>query len=74
MRKCGKLMYSGQDTDDNMAHDIECWVTKASTAHTGFVILTAFPLQNWLHERASTVRYTYIACLMCPEIQTISIP
>jgi len=25
-------------------------------------ILIAFPLQQWLHERASMLRYTYIAC------------
>ena len=24
----------------------------------------AFPLQQWLHERASVLRYTYIACLV----------
>jgi len=27
------------------------------------VILIAFPLQQYLHERASTLRYTYIACI-----------
>jgi len=32
--------------------------------HTGYVILLAFPLQQWLHERASVLRYTYIVCLV----------
>jgi len=32
--------------------------------HTGCVILIALPLQQWLHERASVLRYTYIACLV----------
>jgi len=32
--------------------------------HTGCVILIAFPLQQWLHDRTSMLRYTYIACLV----------
>jgi hypothetical protein len=32
--------------------------------HTGCVILIAFPLQQWLHERTSMLRYTYIACFV----------
>jgi hypothetical protein len=28
-----------------------------------YVILTAFPRQEWLRERASMLRYTYITCL-----------
>ena len=27
-----------------------------------FVLLTAFPLQKWLGQRVSVVRYTYIVC------------
>jgi hypothetical protein len=27
-------------------------------------MIIAFPLQQWLHERASLLRYTYIACLV----------
>ena len=42
---------------------ITCWIPKATNAHTGYVILVAFPLQQWLHERASVLRYTYLACL-----------
>jgi len=30
---------------------------------TQYVIHTALPGQKWLHERASILRYTYIACL-----------
>ena len=34
-------------------------------AHTDqYVILIAFPQQQWFHERASILRYTYIACLV----------
>jgi hypothetical protein len=33
-------------------------------AHTDqYVILIAFPQQQWFRERASMLRYTYIACL-----------
>jgi hypothetical protein len=27
---------------------IACWVTKATDTHSEYVILTAFPLQQWL--------------------------
>ena len=34
-------------------------------AHTDqYVILIALPQQQWLRERASMIRYTYIACLV----------
>jgi len=41
---------------------ISCCVTKATD--TEYVILTAFPLQQWLHERSPLLRYTYIVCLV----------
>jgi len=31
--------------------------------HSGCAILIAFPLQQWLHKRASLFRLMYIACL-----------
>jgi hypothetical protein len=34
-------------------------VVKATNARTIYVILISFPLQQWLHERASMIRYTY---------------
>jgi len=47
---------------------IAYWIPKLTNAHSEYVILTAFPLQHLLHERASTLRYTYIVCLVfyCP--------
>jgi hypothetical protein len=55
---------------------IACWMPKATNTHSGCVILIDFPLQEcfliannginkkqWLHESASKLRYTYIACL-----------
>jgi len=38
-------------------------VPKATDIHSEYVILTAFPLQKWLHESASLLRLTYIVCL-----------
>ena len=41
-----------------------CWVTKATNTHSEYVIVKAFPLQQWLHARASMLRYTYFSCLV----------
>jgi len=35
-----------------------------TNTHSECVMLIAFPLQQWVHERASVLRYTYIACLV----------
>jgi hypothetical protein len=43
---------------------IACWIPKATDTHSGCVIYIDFPLQQWLHERVSLLRYTYIACLV----------
>jgi len=42
---------------------IACWIRNATNTLSEYVILTAIPLQHWLHERATVLRYTYIACL-----------
>ena len=43
---------------------IACWVPNATNIHSEYVILSAFPLQQWLKELSPVLRYTYIACLM----------
>jgi hypothetical protein len=43
---------------------LACWITKATNTHSEYVILTAFPRQQWLCEHASVLRYTYIGCLV----------
>jgi hypothetical protein len=40
---------------------IACWIPTVTS--TSGLILIVFPLQQWLHERAPILRYTYIACL-----------
>ena len=36
--------------------------------HTEYVILVAFPLQQWSHERALVLRYTCISCLVITQL------
>ena len=33
-------------------HEYACCITKATDTHSEYVTLIAFPLQQWLHERA----------------------
>jgi hypothetical protein len=40
-----------------------CGVTKATNTYPEYVILTVLPLQQWLYEGTSMLRYTFIACL-----------
>jgi len=42
----------------------DAWIRKATNTLAEYVSLTAFPLQQWLHERASVLRCTYIACIV----------
>jgi len=42
---------------------IACWIPKSTKKQREYVILIASPLQQRLHERASMLRYTYIAWL-----------
>jgi hypothetical protein len=45
---------------------------KATNTHSEYVILIAFPRQQGLHERASVLRYTYIACLVGKSLTVLS--
>ena len=40
---------------------IACWISKATNTHTECVTLIVFPLQRWLHEDNSVLRYTHIS-------------
>ena len=40
---------------------IACWISWATKTYFGYVMIIAFPLQQWVHERASVLRCTYIA-------------
>jgi len=49
------------------------WTSKAENTQSKYVIFIAFPLQQWLHERASLLRYTYVACLVVGYIETLPV-
>jgi len=55
-----KCCRAGQATDDVIIRRmcIACWITRLQTE---YVIIMAFPLQQWLHERASMLRYMSVA-------------
>jgi hypothetical protein len=50
-------------TDDNIIRRMRfpCCITKDANTRSEFVILIDFPLQQWLQELISVLRYTYIA-------------
>jgi hypothetical protein len=50
---------------------IACWILKVTNTHSKYVTLTAFPPQQWLHELASLLRYTYIASLVVSNFSQI---
>jgi hypothetical protein len=54
---------SEQDMPQMAIWRIACWIPKAKNTLSEYVIFIAFLLQQWLNERASLLRYTYIACL-----------
>jgi hypothetical protein len=43
---------------------ISVWIPKTTNTHSEYVLLIAFPLQQWLHERALLLLFTYIVLLM----------
>jgi hypothetical protein len=72
-----KYCRADEATEDNMANahcmldtfgykhtHIHTHTHTHTHTHSGCVILIAFPLQQWLHERASLLPCTYIACLV----------
>ena len=59
-----KYLRAGQATDDNTVMHFACWIPKDGNTHSEYAILTALPLQQWLHKHISMVYYMYIACLL----------
>jgi len=61
-----KYCRTRQATNDNIIRRmrIACWIPKASDIHSEYVILIAFPLLQWLHERAWNVTL-YVHWLSC---------
>jgi hypothetical protein len=57
-----KYRTAGQATDDNMVRRMRFawWVTKVTNTHSQYVILIAFPRQQWLRERVSLLLYVHL--------------
>jgi len=50
---------------------ISRWILKATDTHSEYVTHIAFPLQQWLRERASVLRHMCIVCIVITETQYI---
>jgi len=65
IKQCGKnVVELGSPRMTIRRMRIACWIAMAIDTHSECVIPIAFPLQQWLHERASMLSYKYIACLI----------
>jgi len=56
----------GQATDDNITWHIHfaCWIIKATDTHSEYVILIAFPQQQWLWQHVSML-CLHVHCQSC---------
>ena len=63
--QCGKCCRDGETIDDNIMRHIRFVhsATKATNTHSEYVTLICLPREQWFVERASMLRYTYIAFL-----------
>ena len=72
-----KYCRGGQATDDNIIWRmcIACWILKATDIHSEYVILVAFPRQQWLRERSSLLRLRTLPALLLsvctPVLETV---
>jgi hypothetical protein len=64
--KMWKNVAARQTADDTIIErmQIACRIPNATSTPSEYVMLPAFPRQQWLRERASILRYTCIACLV----------
>ena len=45
-----------------------CKIPKATNTHSKYVMLIAFPMQQYLYERATMLHCTYFACLVLTPV------
>ena len=57
-----------------MAHANGMWIPKATDTLSEYVIHIAFPLQQWLQEHASMLRYTFTPVRVKLSIQMFNFP
>ena len=49
------------------------WISKDTNKQSEYTIFIAFTQQQWLHERASTIRFTtYIPCVVKCSLLTLA--
>jgi hypothetical protein len=60
-----------QVTDENIIWRMRfvCWITKATDIHSEYIIIIAFSTATMVSERASVLRYTYIASVVNAYVQ-----
>ena len=71
-----KYCRAGQASDDSILQRmrIAYCIPKATDMHSEYVTFNVFPLQQLLNERASMLRYTYIACIfLFPNFVIVSL-
>ena len=61
MEKYGTTRHATHDTITRRI-PFSCWITKHTGTNAEYVILTAFPLQQWLLERASMLHLYGTVC------------
>ena len=72
-----KYYTAGQATADSIIRSMRfaCWVTKDTNTPSQYVILFAFPRQQWLHECASILRYigtgTTVCLVSCSSVLSV---
>jgi hypothetical protein len=68
-----KYCTARQATDENIIRRMRfaCWITKATDTYSEYVILIAFPWQQWLRERASMLRL-YVHCMSCSKSRSVT--
>ena len=67
-----KYCWAGQATYDNIiwCMRIAWWIPKATDTHSEYVTYITVPLQQWLYEHASMLRYMYTVCLVIWILKT----
>ena len=68
-----KYCTAGQDTDDNITRRmrIAYCTTKTTDTHSEYVIIVAFPRQQWLRERASMLKFICSLTVLLPLTCTV---
>jgi hypothetical protein len=64
MQKWSNIVKTDRPQMTKRCMHFACCITKATDTHWEYIILIAFPLQQWLHERISKLHYTWY-CVSC---------